>query len=261
MNDHIEQLLGRLETGSASEADLKEIERLLESGELEIDDIDSFALLQNQIMRMDSPLPSAALNQRFYQMLSSEKRRSKRFLWKDFFSWPAVAPRLATACLMLIAGFAAGYFLRPSATTPNDGQIAVLSQQLTGLQEMMMLSLLEKGSATERLKAVNLTQEMSAASRKVTTALIATLNEDENVNVRLAALDALKPYARDPYVREALIRSISKQESPLLQVSLAELMAALQEKSAVKEFEKIVESENMPAEVRKKIRESIETII
>jgi hypothetical protein len=137
----------------------------------------------------------------------------------------------------------------------------MLSQQVSDLQEMMMLSLLEKGSATERLKAVNLTQEMDEASIKVTNALIQTLNQDENVNVRLAALEALKPYATDSSVREALIRSIGRQESPLVQISLAELMVALQEKSAVKEFEKIVESDNTPPEVRSKIRESMKVLI
>jgi hypothetical protein len=102
---------------------------------------------------------------------------------------------------------------------------------------------------------------MNEASMKVTNALIQTLNQDENVNVRLAALDALKPYARDSSVRAALIRSISKQESPLVQISLAELMVALQEKSAVKEFEKIVESDSTPADVKKRIKENMEVLI
>ena len=145
--------------------------------------------------------------------------------------------------------------------SPADRQIVALSRQVSDLQELMMLSLLEKGSATERLKAVTLTQEMSDASRKVTDALIQTLNHDENVNVRLAALEALKPYVIDSKVREALVRSIGSQESPLVQISLAELMVGLQEKSAVKEFEKIVESEKTPLEIKEKIRETIRVLI
>jgi len=261
MEDHIQQLLTRLERGSASEADLKEIEGLLESGALHPEEIGSIAAVQKLVMRMDSPSPPAAIDQRFYQMLSREKARAQDFAWKDFFSWTAPAPRLATAAVMLVVGLAVGYVLRPSVSKPHDEQIAVLSEQLTNLQEMMMLSLLEKGSATERLKAVNLTQEMSEASRKVTSALIQTLNEDENVNVRLAALEALKPYVGDSSVRRSLIQSIGRQESPLVQVSLAELMVALREKAAVKEFERIVDSENTPAEVKKMIRESIQVLI
>jgi hypothetical protein len=46
-----------------------------------------------------------------------------------------------------------------------------------------------------------------------------------------------------------------------VQISLAELMAALQEKSALKEFEKIVESDNTPADVKKRIKENLEVLI
>jgi HEAT repeat protein len=137
----------------------------------------------------------------------------------------------------------------------------VLSQQVTDLKEMMMLSLLEKESATDRLKAVSLTQDMDQVSNKVTLALLETLNNDSNVNVRLAALDALKAYAKESAVREELIRSIAKQESPLVQLELAELMAALQAKSSVKELEKLLQDKNTPKEVKKKIQESIQVII
>ena len=259
--DHIQQLLSRLEAGSASRGDLDEIERLLEAGTLNPEDIGTFSLMNEQLMRMDYPSPSASLDHRFRKMLAREQADWKGVGWKNFFLWPDFLPRLATTFAVLVIGLTAGYFLRPAGNTTPDAEIAALSEQLTGLQEMMMLSLLEKGSATERLKAVNLTQEMSEASRKVTAALIQTLNEDENVNVRLAALDALKPYASDPAVRQALIQSIGKQESPLMQVSLAELMVALQEKSAVKEFEKIVDAKDTPGEIRKKLMESIKILI
>ena len=78
-----------------------------------------------------------------------------------------------------------------------------------------MLNMLEKESTSERLKAVNLTQGMDNASEKVVEALLQTLNNDPNVNVRLSALEALFPYASNPKVREGLIQSISQQESPL----------------------------------------------
>jgi hypothetical protein len=257
----IQRLLSRFSSGEATDADTKKIEALLESGSISLEDIEGFHLLDRQIMDMDSPAPSSALDHRFYEMLSAEKTKVKSSEWKNFFSWPGFAPKLAIASVTLLLGLMAGYLLRPSGGTPATDQIEVLSQQVSDLQEMMMLSLLEGGSATDRLKAVNLTQEMNEASLKVTDALIQTLNQDENINVRLAALDALKPYARDSSVREALIRSIEKQESPLVQISLAELMVALQEKSAVKELEKIVQSDRTPADVKKKIRESMEVLI
>jgi HEAT repeat protein len=95
----------------------------------------------------------------------------------------------------------------------------------------------------------------------VTSALLQTLNNDENINVRLAALEALKPYSRNSDVRKELILSIGKQESPLVQVALAELMAALQAKSSVKELEKLMQSDKTPADVKTRIKQSIDVLI
>ena len=258
---HIKDLVQRLNSGQASETDRQEAEKLLEAGVISIEDIEAFAELEAQVLRIATPSPSSALDENFHRMLSLEKRKMAPASWRRFFSIGDLVPKLAFASFMLIIGLAAGYLIRPVSSVTGDREIRMLSKQVSDLQEMMMLSLLEKGSATERLKAVNLTQEMPEASRKVTNALIQTLNQDENVNVRLAALEALKPYATDSSVREALIRSIARQQSPLVQISLAELMVALQEKAAVQEFEKIVESEDTPPAVKRKIKESIEVLI
>lgn len=256
----IEWLIRRYNDGDATEGEHAELEELIASGAVSFEDMPVLDHLHDQIMRMEEPDPSRQLDDRFHGMLAKEKKAAGRKSFRGIFSWPERAPRLALATFALCLGIAAGYLLHlPSAGA--DRKIDALSQQVSDLQEMMMLSLLEKGSATDRLKAVNLTQEMSDASRKVTNALLQTLNQDENVNVRLAALEALKPYAAEGGVREALIRSIATQDSPLVQIAMAELMVALQEKSAVKEFQKIVESDKTPAEVRKKIKESIDVLI
>jgi HEAT repeat protein len=195
-------------------------------------------------------------------MLQKEKKPSNAFSWKNFFAWPEFAPRLAFASVTLILGLAGGYYLRTPA--PEDQPIASVDdvkKELSDLKELMMLSLLEKESVTDRLKAVSLTQEMDQASQKVTTALLQTLNSDSDINVRLAALDALRIYSGDSKVRQELIQSIAKQDSPLVQIALAELMAQLQDKSSATELEKILKNENTPTDVKKKIEESLKVLI
>ena len=129
------------------------------------------------------------------------------------------------------------------------------------MKEVMMLSLLERESTSDRLKAVNLSQEIPEGSVEVIEALFKTLNGDENVNVRLAALDAVALYADDPEVRKRLVGSIGRQESPLMQMALAEWMVALQEKSSLGELRRILKDDDTPQEVKKKIEESIEVLI
>jgi hypothetical protein len=252
-------LIFKYNSEQASAAEVKEIEQLLEKGLIELDALQDVSKIENTVATMQSPLPSADLDYRFYQMLALEKRSKSSFSWREFFSWPQLAPKLAFASVTLILGIAIGYFVKPQ--TSVNSEMAVVKQEVIDLKEMMMLSLLEKESATERLRAVSLTSDMNSASQKVTNALLETLNNDENLNVRLAALEALKPYARNSVVREALIRSIGTQQSTLVQVALAETMALMQVKSSVKELRKILESDRTPDDAKSRIKQSIDVLI
>ena len=255
MNNRIQELISRYNRQVAGDAELQEIEQLLLAGKIDLDDLHDLKLLEERISLLEEPEPSVQLDDRFYQMLSDQKKAAKTTAsWKDFFSLPQIFPRVVVAAVALVFGFLIGYLMKlPSQKT----EISSLSKEVSDLKEMMMLSLLEKESASERLRAVSLTEEMSGASVKVTQALLQTLNNDDNINVRLAALEALAPHSKDAHIREELVRSIARQDSPLVQVALAELMVALQEKSSVKELEKILQSESTPRDVKKKIRQSI----
>jgi hypothetical protein len=252
-----EELIAKYNASQASASELKMIEQLIESGEIGLNDLNDLTLLDDQILNLDSPMPSVDVDDRFYRMLAEEKKSTKpAFSWTYFFSWPELAPKLALASITLLIGFFGGYVLQ---SLSQKTEVSELTKEVSDLKEMMMLSLLEKESATDRLKAVSLTEEMDA-STKVTTALLQTLNNDNNVNVRLAALEALQPYVKNNHVREELIRSIGKQDSPLVQLALAELMAALQEKSSVKELQKVLQDERTPKGVKNKIKETIDVL-
>jgi len=57
------------------------------------------------------------------------------------------------------------------------------------------------------------------------------------------------------------VRAIAQQDSPLVQVALAELMVSMQEKSSVKELKKLLQQRSTPKEVRQRIEESIKVLI
>jgi hypothetical protein len=257
----IDDLLLRYNAGTATPAEEQQLEGLLERGAVSLGDLETLHPWQEALDQLPAPTPSLNLDDTFYQMLADEKRKQRPATsWT--FTWAWLWPRLGFTAAVLVVGMAAGYFLRtpPAGPVPSD-QLAALSHEVTTLRETMMLTLLQKESAAERLKAVSLTQDMDQASQKVTQALLQTLNTDSNVNVRLAALDALRNYAVQPTVREALIHSITLQDSPLVQVALAELMQSIQAKSSVKELQKLLDSDKTPGDVKKKIEETIQVLI
>jgi hypothetical protein len=253
------ELVAKYNAGLAEPHELLEIEKLIENGELEITQLKSLELLAQRIDTLTDATPTIEQDNRFYEMLGTAVAgaKSQQGL-TDTWNWKLFLPRFAFAFSLLLVGAFGGYFLSQPQT---NSEVKQLTQQVAGLKEMMMISLLEKESATERLKAVGLTQEIADPSAKVTQALLKTLTTDENVNVRLAALEALQAYAKEPHVREGLIRSIAQQDSPLVQVALAELMLALQEKSSVSELQKVLELKKTPKEVKEKIKKTIDVLI
>lgn len=255
--NQIKALVSKYNEGLTDPSEVLQLEKLIEEGRVDIMELHSLEQMDEMILKLNDYVPSMNLDDKFYTALAAEKKsvKSTAFQWRELFSW---SPRTGFAFALLIIGLVGGYFI--SALRPNE-DVQMLSQQMIEMKEMMMLTLLEKESATDRLKAVSLTSDLDHVSKKVTNALIETLNNDPNVNVRLATLDALKEYAGNPDVRVKLVKSISQQDSPLVQIGLAELMVALKEKSSVNELRKIMNEQTTPKEVKQKIKESIDVLI
>jgi hypothetical protein len=253
----IDELVAKYNEGLTDPSEVQQLEQLIENGKVELTQLRSLDRLDDQLLAIESPAISLSLDDKFYAMLAKEKKREATSYSFSMPSWNWLAPRLAFSVALIVAGFGGGYLMNRG----ESSDVKLLTAEVADLKETMMLALLEKESATDRLKAVSLTTEMDQVSQKVTQALFQTLNNDPNINVRLAALEAIAPYSKDGKVREELIRSIGKQESPFVQVALAELMGVIQEKKSVSEFEKILRNENTPVEIKKRIKESINVLI
>lgn len=179
---------------------------------------------------------------------------------KDSRSWLKVA----AVFILVIAGFTAGYMIRrPAATIDKSyrARMDSLSVEMRNMREMMMLSLLENPSASERIRAVSYTNEISNVNDKVIEALLTTLNSDPNVNVRLITLNALMHYTDNATVREGLVKSIVNQESPLIQAAMADAMLNMQEKRAVPPLKKLLEQKQINNQVKVKIEQTISRLI
>lgn len=256
--NQIAELVAKYNEGLADPSEILHLELLIESGEVDLTSLRELSRFDESIDKVKEPLPSKNLDKNFYDLLSRETSKSKRFDFASWFTFESWIPKLSVTVVLVVAGFIGGTLLQKN--TGGD-EMKVLTKEVSGLKEMMMISMLEKESATDRLKAVSLSEEIEGPSKKVTEALFKTLNADPSVNVRLAALDALHHYAKSPTVREGLVRAIAQQDSPLVQVALAELMVSMQEKSSVKELKKILGQKSTPKEVKQRIEESIKVLI
>lgn len=221
-----------------------------------------------QIGNVPTPKPSPELNRQFYAMLNSfeaTEKAAKQTPWANLQTWlqqqnwVSLAPRLAYSLLLLGVGVAIGYGVHraQAPTVAYRQRIDTLSVQVEEMREMMMLSMLENPSATERLRAVGYTKDIDKVDSHVIEALLTTLNNDPNVNVRLVTLEALAELARDARVREGLVQSLTKQESPLVQVALADVMVKLQEKRSLKPLRQLLRQPGTNDLVKTKLEQTI----
>lgn len=219
------------------------------------------------------PEPSADMQAKFNAMLddyktSTEKKKSLlpaivQKLRGLFTLQPGFA--MAYSIILIMAGVGVGYLASNRGSAPGEQTAAVkldsITRQMHEMRQMMMLALLENPSASERIKAVSYTSEIKGANKNVIDALLSTLNNDPNTNVRLMTLEALTHYANEPAVREGLIQSIVQQESPLVQSAMADAMLKLQEKRSIQPFRKLLQQKDLNIMVRSKIEETITRLI
>lgn len=220
--------------------------------------------LFEKLGEIDVPEPSGKMKQSFYQKLDDYKLKKSAFsrfrlrlpTFEDLFGAGSPVLRPAFTVIIFLLGTIAGLVING-----NRKESTQLISELQNSQKTLMLTLLEQPSATSRLKAVNLTDELGKPDQIVIEALFTTLNNDENINVRMAALEALFRYSKLPEVRQGLVEAISHQNSPMILVTLSKAMVLLQEKGSVDEFNKLLDLGTIDEKAKNKINENIQKII
>jgi hypothetical protein len=197
-----------------------------------------------QLEALPAARPSARLRQNFDAMMAREvgaaegQDRRRPELWKAQ-GWKTLVTWAAAAALM-VGTFAGGaYWGGWRVEQRSRDEVAELRGELRGMRTMVAVSLLQQESAVERLRGVGFAVGMDNPESGVVRALVQTLRNDSSVDVRLAAVDALRRYAGRAEVRQAIVESVAMQESPLLQVVLVDTLAEFRERGAKVELERL----------------------
>ena len=116
---------------------------------------------------------------------------------------------------------------------------------------------LQQASASDRLAAIDRLRQVSQPAPETFQLLIKTLSDDPNVNVRIAAAEALLPYLhQNPGMLEQVKQSFESQDSPIVQSVLIEMLVQMKEKSSVRLLEEVRNTTNEPT-LRRQIEESL----
>ncbi len=204
--------------------------------------------------------PGTAVRDRFYETLSAYKEgaggggaaRSRRL-------WPAQAlARIAAGIALLLGGAAIGYSLRFHQESATE--ITQLRGEVGTMRQLVTLSLLQQQSASERLRGVSWAYRAEPSDTEVLTALLSAVNHDSNVNVRLAAVDALRTFAASRSTRDAVVQALPGQTEPLVQVALIDLLVDLKETDAAQELRHVAADDATNSGVRQRAQWALERL-
>ncbi|MES2332488.1 MAG: HEAT repeat domain-containing protein [Bacteroidota bacterium] len=226
----------------------------------------------NNLEAFDNRVPDPAILERIQQQMRVGKKKDKVIL----VSMRTVL-RIA-ACFILVAGAVTFWLLQkepatktittaginktaPSAPAteplvkdqpvkkdpveqPRYNRQDAIDQELASNKQVLFAKLNDMGSPSQRMRAATQAIEMKNTDKEIVDALVNTMNTDPNTNVRLAALDALAKFHREPYVKKQLVAAMSKQKDPMVQIGLIELLTRMKQTTILKELDKMVNDVN-----------------
>lgn len=260
--DEVRDLFPDLWAGALEEGTQSKIQAHLASCPACRDENESLSTVWTKLGEMPEEKPSAALRPRFYAMLEGYQRgleqakpsrgwRVAAGIWLGKLPYRQPAFQVGLAAVLLVVGFLGGYFFKPAGSGNRD-EMAQLREEVHDMRQMVTVSLLKQQSASERLKGVSWSNQVMHPDPELLTALLQTLNYDPNVDVRLAAIDALYRFSSDPTVRKGLIETLPRQDSPLVQIAVIDLLVQLQERQSIDILKQLTRDQDINKVVRER---------
>jgi hypothetical protein len=163
----------------------------------------------------DIPLPD---KEKSWQIISAKALGGKRG-WFERIVPKKLAFQLSSAILLLVVGFAAGYFVHSGGQ--RSAEIAQLRQEVLQIREITAASLIQQESLSVRLRELGLVSQLAQADQGLRGILLRTLGGETSFPLRPASIDDSYAYLTDPSARKKFLQSLSEQTSPLVDIALA----------------------------------------
>lgn len=167
--------------------------------------------------------------------------------------------KVAAMIIVVIGTYLAGYNM---GSNKGEQQNIQLASELNTQKQEVLLASLRDYTGPQKIEAVYDISNSGQTSNELINALVHTMNSDENVNVRLAAITALSEMIdKNDLVKSELIKSLSIQDNPLLQISLIQVLTEYGVKEARDEIETISQDDNTDESVKTFAKDMIKTLI
>ena len=221
---------------------------------------EELSFLWSGLGSLEEDVPTELLRARFQGMVESYEEaqlmgthRLSVAASPDRWQRVAVALFAAAACLLIGVGIGR-QTVQSSGTNP---EIASLRDEVTALNQLVALGLMQQTSSSSRLEGVTRGQQLNQPGPQMIQALSERAASDPNVNVRLAAVEALAPLADDPQLQQFLVETLTQQSSPLVQIAMIDLLLLSDETAARQRVLALLEDNSTHPDVQLYIRQRL----
>ncbi|MEP5610916.1 MAG: HEAT repeat domain-containing protein [Cyclobacteriaceae bacterium] len=188
---------------------------------------------------------------RFYQMLGDFEKESNEgaipISKSKSFEFSSLLKLAAVLVIGIFIGvFSSNYSLNDSPEVPSKGSAILTSLVST--------------STTERLAALQTIKSIDSPEDQIFEALYQAIINDPNINVRLSSIEAILHFADRPAARSKLIKALVYQDSPIVQMTLAEVIIRIQEEGAIEELRELLRTNQLDPEVKIHLQETLDTL-
>ncbi len=242
------------------------LEKHLELCEHCQDELRDYKEILNKVESEPMVLPDETLRINFLHMLHGEMKRLQNDGGKpvngiSVFLRRLPLSKIAAGFTLFISGAVISGLFFAKYGSRNDRELITLKTEMQSMKEMVMLNMLKEESPSQRIQAVNYTDGLIEPDNRVLDALAITLNNDRNVNVRIAAAYSLARFSNRKEVRDTLVESLGKQTEPIIQVILMNILIDMKETSAVQPMQKIMTDDNSMQEVKDIAKKGVSTLL
>ena len=214
-----------------------------------------------QNKNQDNVQPSAQLDANFYQMLSRAQAAQTPVKKSDnnstFFSFiqqlfvPKTLVQFASLALVFILGF--------NLNQPNIGdkqQVGLISlqQEVSSLNTMLALSMLDQSSASQRLSGVAYSKHSDLSEPLLVDKLMRLIATDRSTSVRLAAINRFVNVQNINAYTEQLLTLAITEDNALVQIALCRLLLNQGLPELHSRLKTLVEENKLPPEVNEIIQ-------
>ena len=238
---------------SLSEQEMKEIQEHIDQNENLAQEVEEMKKLFFDMSEEEMEQPSSSLRMNFEEMLAEEKAKihvespqneevkvinlQERTSWKSYL-------RVAASILIVVSAFVIGTMVNKTDTDQIE----------------QVLATIENESASQRIAALNRSENIETIDRRILQAFIDRMLYDEKPSVRLAAVEALSKFASEEMVKVAFLKALEKDTDPAIQIELIQVLVEIEEKRALTPMKDLLNSKEVPEYLKKEIQYNISSL-